>query len=318
MKKFLLTFAVLLPGLLAHSQEVEDHGSSYAEVTFVARAEYSNLEDGHHLGNSSLYALVDGAFSPKLSFSVSTHLLCSEPRYLYEGTGYSSTTNWLDWAFMSYDFGKVSFDFGKMPVNFGTWEMDGYDFDQYTEIVSTYWLDMSVYQWGGRLNWQPNESFSLEGHVQTSPFGERPFASGKYTFGLSSYVYQDWYEGFYAINLMQAAPEFGDGNCGFFGMGHKFLFGKWGLVWDSVTELCKGAPGSNMLTATCNISDKWSVMGRAAYERAMFEDSDSRFFAGIVGNWKPTEQLRIHALAAYDTFFESPNFNIGLTWKISL
>lgn len=316
MKKLLLTTAALLLGLLAHSQEADDLGSRYTEVTLVARAEYSSAEDDH-LGNSSFYALLDGAFSPKLSYSVATHLLSSDPKSLYTNTLYSDSTNWLDWAYMTYDFGKFQFEFGKNMMQWGTFEMQEYDFDSYFELASSYWMNIpSIYQWGGKLSWTPSDSFFLAGQMTTSPCGEHPFASGLYSYSLHSGVDPcDWYSGLFSLNFVETEKgEFQS----VFNMGTKFMAGNWEIVWDSTTELTKGIPGSNMLYTTFTPSDKWSFMARVGFENALFEFADNRWFGGLLANWYPIESLRVHALASYDTLIESATFNLGLTWQIIL
>ena len=69
MKKYLLSIAALLLGLLAHSQEADDLGN-YAEVSIIPRLDVNPLfgaEPEFTLGNSSLYTLFEGSASEHFS-----------------------------------------------------------------------------------------------------------------------------------------------------------------------------------------------------------------------------------------------------------
>ena len=316
MKRLFLSLAVLLPASIAIAQEASDPGK-YAEVTFVARAEYSSVQDDH-LGNSSIYALLDGAFSENLSYSVATHLLSSDPKALYQGTLYSDTTNWLDWAYMTYDFGKFNIELGKNMLQWGTFEMQEYDFDSWYDIASAYWLNLPIYQWGTCLKWAPTEDFYLGAEFRTSPLGERPFASGLFQYALSSsWSGCDWYNNLWSVNIFDAE----DGTIPVFNMGHKFIIGdKWEIVWDSTTEfLDKSCDFSNMAYVNFRPNDKWYFMVRGGLENAYVGfDQENRWFTGALACWNPIECLRLHALAAYDSLIEAPTFNIGATWQITL
>lgn len=315
-KTFFLTAALLL-GSLAHSQEADDLGSKYAEVTFVARAEYSSVEDDH-LGNSSFYALLDGAFSNKLSYSVATHLLSSDPKSLYTNTLYSDSTNWLDWAYMTYGFSNFEIEFGKNMMQWGTFEMQEYDFDSYFDIASSYWLNMPVYQWGATFRWVPSDTFFLGGQMTASPYGERPFSSGLFSYSLHCGTEScDWYNFLCSLNFLQVdRNEF----MPLFNMGHKFITGNWEFVLDSTTEMYDGFRESAMVYANFTPSEKWKFTARAGYENmnTLFDMDCDRWFGGLLANWYPVESVRLHALAAYDSLLSSPTFNLGVTWQITL
>ena len=316
MKKLLLTAAVLLPSLLALSQEADDLGSKYAEVLLVARAEYASDEEDH-LGNSSFYVVLDGAFNSRLSYSVETHLLSSCPRDLYQNSWRSDSCNWLDWAYLTYDFGGLSLSAGKQPVQMGIWENDGYDFDNYFETASWYWNNFMVYQWGVKLDWEPSEKFSAGLGWLTSPYGERPFSSGLYTYSLySEYNPCDWFDFLTAVNFVQTAPE----EClPMWNKGFMFSVGdKWDFTLDSVTELRENLPGHNFLTVDWRPTDFWTLEARGGVTNGLTEDVPVYYQAGFRAEIHPLESLRIHALAAYDTLYDASFFNIGLTWKLTL
>ena len=318
MKKLLLLTAALLPGLLAHSQEAEDLGSSYAEVSVVARAEFSSDEELHHLGNSSFYALLEGAFSPKLSYYVQAHLLCCVPSYLYKNTLYSNSTNWLDYAYLDYEFSQFDVLLGKTCLAFANCEFDLDDFDINYETASTFWLNMPAYQWGAQFSWN-HDDFTLSAQAATSPFGERPFASGKFAYSLKYSVdYREHFNDQYSFNFIQRP----DGSfLKLFCVGLDFQTGKWNFILDGSFDLFTyKIPNCKSFQATYTLDDKWSFMARVGWDNMgeEWEKSDNRFYGGLRAFWNPIEQLRVHALAGFDSIINAPTFNIGLTWKMSL
>lgn len=321
MKKLFLLLAALLPGLLAHSQEADRRGP-YAEATFVARAEYSTQEYGHHLGNSSIYAFVDGGFTERLSFSVATHLLNSEPGDLYKYTLHSDVANWLDWAYLAYDFGKFQFSLGKNYIVAGTFEFDEYDCDLHYELASVYWMNMNTYQWGGKLTWSPVDNFRLSAHVSTSPFGERPFSSGLYSYTIGGGGEVGCYNGLFSFNFHQRE---GMTFMKMLNMGHRVNLGNWQLTWDSNYDFsAKKVPMSQLFYVTYNLGDHWTFTGKASLhtvgtdEDNWLERAGTDWFGGLVVNWTPIKMIRVHALASYDSITDKPSFNIGVTWKITL
>ena len=319
MKKLLLLTAALLLGSLAHSQEADDLGTSYAEVSFVARAEFSSIEEIHHLGNSSFYALLEGAFSPNLTYYVQTHLLSSAPRYLYEGTLYSNTTNWLDYAYLNYDFGALDVTLGKDCQTFGIYEYDLDDFDVDYEFASNLWSYMPAYQWGAKLNWCPDDTFFLSAQIATSPFGERPFVSGKFAYSLKYGVtYREHFNDQYSFSFIQRE----DGTFfKLFCVGLNYNVGNWDLYFDGAIDFFSNKlPNIKTITANYTISDKWALSGRFGLDNMDWDWvwCENRWYGGLKAMWFPIEQLRVHALAGYDSWVNAPTFNIGLTWKMSL
>lgn len=318
MKKILLlTVVALLPSFLAHSQEADDLGSKYAEVLLVTRAEYASSEEDH-LGNSSFYAVLDGAFNSKLSYSAELHLLSSCPGDLYKSTGYSDSSNWLDWAYLSYNFGQFSLSAGKQAQFIATWENDEYDFDQYYELASWYWNNFQVYQWGLKLDWSPSEVHTVGASWMTSPFGERPFASGLYTYSLYWNINPcDWFSDLTTVNFVQT----GEGWLPMLNHGFKFMAGdKWDFVWDGVTEFRNsgGYHGQDTFYVNWRPTDFWAIQARHSMTKGLVDDDTNTWLTGLRVEMYPLESLRVHALAAYDSMIEAPLFNLGLTWKITL
>ncbi|MCQ2177849.1 MAG: hypothetical protein MJY42_03060 [Bacteroidales bacterium] len=317
MKKILVLTASLLLSLLAHSQEAEDNAQKPLEVTVVTRAEYSNTEDDN-LGNSSAYILLDGRITPNFTYSVSTHLLSSDPKLLYDLTLRSDCCNWLDWAFLGYDFGKFDVELGKLCLDPGTFELQEYDFDIYYDLASAYWSSLNVYQWGARLRWRPVDEFRVSASFTTSPNGEKPFVSKLYSYTVHASGEAGPYEGLFSFNFHQR-PDMT--YMKLFNMGHRFNIGNWQLTWDSTMDLSlKGVPMSQLLYATYSPNEKWAFTAEAAYETSfdLLELSPGHWFGGLLINWKPVDMLRFHGDIVYDPLFKAPRFNLGVTWQITL
>lgn len=313
MKKFLLCLAALLPAFSGLSQE----------FSFVTRAEYSSVEDGH-LGNSSIYFTADGNFTENLSYSSELHLLSSTPADLYKGSFYSNTCNWLDWLDLTYDFGPVQFSVGKEILKWGTFENQEYDFDIWNELASAFWwgdneytpaVMPSTYQWGTSLNWSITDSQNLAAQVTTSPFGERPFASGLYSFNFQYMIESEAFSGITAFNLTQTEDKSFNK---YWSIGVRTELDSWTVTLENSVFFQKPVCTSSALSVSYSPLDNLSFTARGGYEQGLFPDADNRTYAGVLANWYPWEPLRVHALVTYDSLYDNPLFNVGVTWTISL
>ena len=199
MKKLLLLSAALLLCSLAHSQEAEGTGR-YAEFQFIPRTDFSPYftpgksgdgSSGYSFGNSSIYTHIEGAFSEHVSFTLSNHWLAvtrpgwEDTANLYTSTLYSNSNNWLDVLTFGFNFGDWTFTVGKDNVQAGGFEFDEWDFDCDYMLVddkivyaSNLWYNLPAYQWGASVGYAPSDALALTLQMTTSPFGERPFASG--------------------------------------------------------------------------------------------------------------------------------------------
>lgn len=321
MRKFLLCLAALLPAFSGLSQE----------FSFVTRAEYSSAEDGH-LGNSSIYFIADGNFTENLSYSAELHLLSSAPADLYTATFYSNTVNWLDWFDLTYDFGPLQLSAGKEIVSWGTFENQEYDFDVWYESASTVWLSgsdfalPSVYQWGAKVTLPIADFSDISIQATTSPYGERPFASGLFAYNAMLRCRADEEQGISTLssfNLVQGVSgeflKYGAASV-------RYIAGDWSFVLDNTLRFEDAFCSSHALSVTYSPLENLSFNARGGYEQGwwnysipeqLLDDAD-RIYGGLTAVWYPCEPLRVHALAAYDSLYEAPLFNVGVTWTISL
>ena len=204
MKKLLLLFAAMLPCCLALSQEAEGNGK-YADFHLIPRAEFNGYftpgqtgdgSSGYNFGNTSFYTLVEGAFSEHVSFTFSNHWLAvpnlgiTETADLYKNTLFSNVNNWNDIAKFDFSFGNWSFSLGKDCLATGGFEFDDYDVDvdymliaeDKPLIASNLWYNLPAYQWGAKIGYTFGEHTTMAVQMATSPFGERPFASGLFAY----------------------------------------------------------------------------------------------------------------------------------------
>ena len=292
----------------------------------VTRAEYSNMED-EHLANSSFYALIDGNFTDCLSYSVSTHLLSSAPGDLYAYTWHSDSANWLDWANLTYDFGRFRCTLGKNFMLVGTFESQEYDFDSYFETASLFWGNQSdispialdnVYLWGGSVEFDLSETVYGSIQVSSSPYNVRPFDDGLFAYSVilgKEAAEDEWFNALVSFNFVQAEPD----------SFKKLQFAGVSAAFDSFTvTLDEGAElgaDSNIALnakASYDFSPKWTVGVNAGYESGLYGPCAQRRQCGLLLNWKPLESLRAHALVSYDSLLDNVLFNFGLTWKLAL
>ena len=205
MKKLLTLFAASLLCFLAHSQEAEGNGS-YADFHLIPRIEFNPYftpgqtgdgSSGRSLGNSNIYTLIEGAFSDHVSFVLNNHWLSAtnpgwgDSAALYKNRFHSNASNWVDLAYFDFNFGNWTFTVGKDCIMSGGFEYDAYDVDvdylltspdQKVLLASNLWYNLPGYQWGAKVAYNIGEHTTFALQMVTSPFGERPFASGIFSY----------------------------------------------------------------------------------------------------------------------------------------
>ena len=339
MKKILLLTAFLLPGFSALSQEAEDPGNKYAEVTVVSRLdldpEYS-FEDsgiGFTHGNSSIYTLFEGSFSEHLSWTVVNHWISSlngEPDidygWPYKSLGRSDTSNWLDYCKLDLSFGQWGITLGKDMLGVLGYEYDPWDWEVHFPTCTPLASELTVCQWGAKVAYTTASglsNFSLQ--MTTSPCGEHPFSSGIWAFnGRWSGEY-----GFYSPIWSYTAIQYDRGSFRhILNFGNKFTFN------DSL-DLCLDyslspavekfyVPSYNCLRAElaydgpghfgCNIQ---------GYVHFADEYDGASFSAGAYAYYYPLsedkiEDLRLHAGLSYDSSLSCATLSIGALFNLHI
>ena len=324
MKKLVVLAASILLCTLAQAQEADDSGAG-AGITIIPRVDVNPVfrnggYDEVTLGNSSLYSLFEGNISDKLSFSVCNHWLSDEPKYLYQNTWRSDDVNWCDWAYLEYAPGNFILTAGKQVVTFGGFELDNNDYEIHWDMMSSLYNHFQCYQWGLKAGWMnDSESTGMFLQAVSSPFGERPF---------DAMMYSLQYQGNYGpLGLLYSSTLFKDCDDEYHCMvslGHNLELGDWNISLD-VTNMV-GNEYFNLLkgitaftTANYSPSDKWEFIGRCGYEKV--SDYNGHMTYGAAAHWFPlreSQDLRIHAAAAYNTMYKSASLTLGAMFYLHI
>ena len=340
MKKYLLSIAALLLGLLAHSQEADELGN-YAEFSIIPRLDlnpswYSNPKDfGFDLGNSSLYTLFEGSASEHFSWTVANHWLVGEtlfgaeadPWVMFKGLGYSDTTNWIDFLKADFTFGSWTFTLGKDCITTGGHEYDDWDWEVHPILASPLWNELSPYQWGGKVAWTtPSELSTFSLQMTTSPFGERPFGSGLWTYSAQWSGDYAWYSPLWSVTALGTDKGQYDW---LFALGNQFLLDDWTLTLDWTSTCGLNEDYSGLLQGSTfhgrvdyAPSDRWDISLRGNFFRTDKNIYDDNWWnLGAVFEFYPlrdSQDLRLHALAMYDGWNEAFCLSFGILYNLRL
>lgn len=307
MKRF---FALAAAGLLLC------HPTFSQDVSFSGIARYENTIPDWGFGNSSFYTLLEGSFSEHVSYTLCNHWLAEDPAWLYEGTLHSDTTNWLDYCCLDFNFGGFGFTLGKDALMTGGWEFDPWDYDVFTPLTTTLWNDLAVYQWGAAVHYTtPSERTSLQFQFKTSPFGERPFASGLFAYSLG------WTGSYGPVETRWSAVAAGTGRKEYtwiLSAGQRFnILDNLSFTADYNYFLGHIVSGSLQYRPW----HAFEATLRGGWERTeLLEDETQRWFAGA--NFccyplKDSDNLRLHLTGAYDSLIGGFTANIGITFNFN-
>ncbi|MBR4756781.1 MAG: hypothetical protein IK076_07555 [Bacteroidales bacterium] len=328
MKKLVVLAASILLCTLAQAQGASDSGAS-AGITIVPRIDINPTFSGSDKevtpGNSSLYSLFEGNISDNLSFSVCNHWLSSEPKYLYQNTWRSDDVNWCDWAYLEYAPGNFIITAGKQVVTYGGFELEEYDFDVHLDMMSSLFNNFQCYQWGGKIGWMDDsESTGIFLQATGSPYGEKPF--DRMTWSMQ---YQGNYGPFSMLYSTNLVEDWDKEYQWMVTLGNQLELGNWILQLDVTNKvgnyynvLLDGVTA--FTTAKFNPSDKWEFIGRIGYEKATRNIPEFNFDNGIFGlaaHWFPlrdSQDLRIHAAAAYNSNYRFTSLTLGALYYLRL
>ena len=340
MKKYLLSIAALLLGLLAHSQEADELGN-YAEFSIIPRLDlnpgwYSSPKEfGFDLGNSSLYTLFEGTASEHFSWTVANHwIACSsfdwfkeETSALYTGLGYSDTNNLFDFAKVDLTFGSWTFTLGKDCLATGGHEYEDWDWEVHPILATPLWNELPCYQWGGKVAWTtPSELSTFSLQMTTSPFGERPFGSGLWTYSAQWGGDYGWFSPLWSVSAL--GVDKGEYNW-IVSLGNQFFANDWTFTLDwtntcGLNETYSGLLGGSTFHGRVDYapSERWDLSLRGNYvvtDKSLYEGN--WWNLGTVFQFYPlrdSQDLRLHAVAEYDTFMEGICFSFGVLYNLRL
>lgn len=348
---FLLAFCCV-PAL---SQETEESVSNIPEVSVIARLDANPViplsdeakvpfDPVDFFGASCLATLVDGSIGEHFAYSFAFNWLSTEPRSIYvmdleDGTSkanlfYSGSNNFLNWANVSFLAGGFELKLGKDVLALGSMEYDEYDFDIFWDRSSYFWQNYAGYQWGASVGYTlPDEANTLTFQFQSSPFGERTFASNLFTYSLQWKAEYDWGRFIYSTNFLQYDVN---SYLNLIGLGHEFYLGDFTVRLDYMNRAVtpknffKQEQAVN-LHLTYNYEDKveagiWGAGDFIMHDRAFFteeEDLGNLWSAGAIVKWYPlkeSQDLRVHGLVGYNNYLHEGglSINLGITYNFNI
>ncbi len=234
MKKLFFIFAALLTVAVSFAQEEEDDFRTTLSIIPRMDAVPSFNVDGgqnsYNWGNSGLYVEFSHKFSESLSFSTLGLLVNEDPKSLYANSFRSDASNWLAYCTLNYTFGNFEVVLGKDYMKTGGYCFEYNDYDNCFENFNPFVSEFPSSGWGAQFYWNSNsEKTRLGVQVTTSPFGERPFASGKYAF------FGVWYGNYGPLSLKWSAGAVQNAEGRFqclASLGQKLTFGDFWVFFD--------------------------------------------------------------------------------------
>lgn len=332
MKKILLSIAALLFGLLAYSQEADTLGK-HAEVTIIPRLDVAptfvknDSKLGFNHGNSSLYTLFEGSASEHFSWTIANHWLSlgDNMGWPYQELGYSNSNNLFDYFRADLNFGNWTFSLGKDVISTGGFEYDSWDWEIYTDFATPLWNGLPCYQWGGKVAFATpsgKSNFSLQ--MTSSPYGERPFASGLWTY---SAQWKGEYGCFSNIWSVSALQKDKDNFYYLISLGQRVSLDKWELTLDLNNNAGFDDDGMEVRGFTAQGTVKYSLadnMNIALKGTSVNFDGDSSLNdinIGTIFEYYPlsdSEDLRLHAYLNYDKVLNCTTLGLGALYNLRL
>ena len=298
---------------------------------------------GFDFGNSSLYTFLDGSVG-NFSYSMSNHWFGSDwdmTKALYQNAFRSDDVDFIDWLTLSYQVGRFNFTVGKDMLAIGTWELDYYDVDVHTSLVSPFWHKTAIYQWGGAVDYTTkDESTNLRFQFGTSPFGELPFASKLFVYSLDWRGEYGCFSPIWSVNFV----EYERGKfLNLIALGNAFYMGDFTLEVDYMNRATsiknffnqEFSIGAQLLY---NHEDKVEAFVKGGYDSYngsdIFGYEDDMWFIPVDNSLCPrywyvgggvhyfplreSRDLRLHAVAAYNNFANSVSIMVGATYHFNL
>ena len=346
MKRGLVLLAAMLCCFSTYSQERDSNGKipSFVVTPRFDANHYvptNNLGfDDFDFGNSSLYTFLDGSIG-NFSYSMANHWVSANTEALYQNAFRSDSSDFIDWLKLSYTVGKFTFNVGKDVLAIGSSEYDYNDVDIHYALASPFWHKNASYQWGASVDFTTdNEDSTLRFQFASSPFGERPFASKLFSYSLYWTGEYEWFTPFWSTNFI----EYDRGRfVSLIALGNSFDIEDFTIEFDYMnraTSIKKffSQEWSLGLQLLYNFEDKLDIFARGGYDSwrggDIFGYEDEGWFIPTDGSLAPqywyvgggmhyyplrnSDDLRIHAVAAYNNYANSVAVSVGASYYFNL
>ncbi|MGN0201917.1 MAG: hypothetical protein ACI399_03315 [Candidatus Cryptobacteroides sp.] len=276
------------------------------------------------------------------------NFLNSDPISLYSNTGSCVETNWLNWADFTYSFNDCwSVSAGKQIMLLGGWEIDMYDFDQFTDFCSQDWQLINVYQWGGKVAYSPSEEHIFALQLSSSPLREFLLKGNEIAVSFQTRNTVGIWESIFSANYIQSPYEecrdlfmatFGNsistdrlqafldytlktpGNSDFGALRSSITASLSYSFFDGLLETgLKG--GYDTTSSLCpdifGYAEDWETEEDGLYGIVPLGLSSSKdyFFGGLFVNCFPLEGLRVHAAVGCNNYTKALGATIGVCYQ---
>ena len=322
----------------------EDDEQAGTSLTVIPRVDFNpsfSTGDGEGADvnwfTPTLYTVLEGNIGEHVSYYLSNHWLTYHPEDLYKNTFHSDNSSWVDMANINYDFNcGLSLGLGKYCMALGSFEEDADDWDAHSisnfgsTLASSFWNGMMVYEWGLNVSYAFDDCNTLTAQMLASPFAEKPFSPGLYSYHLQWRGEFDRLSILASGNLLETRRGTYDYVIGT-GLQYAFTDRLTGTL-DALRYCDADRDGDDdqffqlQATAQYALSDKLDLTGRFGYETGESYSyglgyGDDVFYGGVSANYYPLQNnrdLRLHATAAMHNQYDEAWLTIGATYFLSL
>lgn len=341
---------LLLCLVMCAASFAQENEHSFLVVPRLEANPYIGGNQTFDMGNTSLYTLFEGELSETFSYSVMNHWLSAEPAALYQNTFRSDDLNWLDWAYVTADLGKVDLNIGKQAILIGMFEQDDYDYDVCYNLSSTVWNNLQTYNWGLSLGYiSDDEDTRIAAQITASPLCAY-LNSGLFAYSLYMSEEFEVYQSILSANVFEYEYPFagyGKSNIYALAWGHRFTFDDWEITLDWAARgysLRNLDEESYIASVKYFIDDKFDVMLKGGWERNRSDEDvfgymdepgflptslawmkaatgKDYLFGGLLLNYYPLddeESLRLHGALAANNYAKGLSVTIGATYYMDL
>ena len=341
---------LLLCLVMCAASFAQENEHSFLVVPRLEANPYIGGNQTFDMGNTSLYTLFEGELSETFSYSVMNHWLSAEPAALYQNTFRSDDFNWLDWAYVTADLGKVDLNIGKQAILIGMFEQDDYDYDVCYNLSSTVWNNLQTYNWGLSLGYtSDDEDTRIAAQITASPLGAY-LNSGLFAYSLYMSEEFEVYQSILSANVFEYEDPFagyGKSHIYTLAWGNRFTFDDWEITLD---WMGRGYSPRNLdeesyiASVKYFIDDKFDVMLKGGWERNRSDEDvfgymdepgflptslawmkaatgKDYLFGGLLLNYYPLddeESLRLHGALAANNYAKGLSVTIGATYYLDL
>ena len=301
-----------------------------------------------------LYTLFEGSIGDYFTFSVCNHWYSADAAELYKYPFSCMSMTWTDWANLSLNIGNWTLTGGKNFIFVGTYEEDAYDFDSYYDLNTMFWNMFVATQWGGSIAYnlptEADDDAFVAFQLSTSPFQDRLSRNPLKTYTLYLRDQFGPYSLLASAHCLQSDME---DNIWMLALGQQLSVNDFTFTVDYMNRYMasnrqasgrgRGFFGQEMsldATVQYDILDNLKIGIKGGWEFCHGQndifglgrewiDTGSNLpygivpekdylFGGIFAEWRPIENLRIHATAAVNNYTDYFSLTAGVMYYFNV